>query len=119
MECSASWVENRNKITIAITPLSLDGGREEQTRRQFQMKKLLILPILAMTVVLAGPAQAGETTTSYKNVAQAPAPEFYGTGFYGAIHLGANIFQDRGDTRTFTNGFGDALRIDPNNDVGF
>ena len=60
------------------------------------MKKLLLLPILAMTVIIAGPAQAGETTTSYKNVTQAPAPELYGTGFYGGFILGGNIFQDEG-----------------------
>lgn len=71
-----------------------------------------------MTVVLAGPAQAGETAPSYKNVAPAP-PELYGTGFYIGVDLGANLFQDRGDTRVFTNGLGDALRIEPNNDVGF
>ena len=40
-------------------------------------------------------------------------------GWYGALQLGANIWQDRGDTRTFTNSFGDTLTIDPNNDTGF
>ena len=72
-----------------------------------------------MTVILAGPAQAGETTTSYKNVAPAPAPEYYGTGFYGGIILGGNIFQDEGGDRVVTNGFGDAVRIEPKNDAGF
>ena len=110
-------VDNRNKQSIAVMPLTLDGGRQSQ-RKHLKMKKLLLLPILAMTVVLAGPAQAGETTTSYKNVTQAPA-EVYGTGFYFAFDLGANLYQDRGDTRFFTNGFGDTLSIDPNNDVGF
>ena len=72
-----------------------------------------------MTVILAGPARAGETTTdSYKNVAP-PPPVVYGTGFYGAIILGANIYQDRGSTRFFTDDAGDILRLDPTNDTGF
>src|SRR6202162_2579661 len=39
--------------------------------------------------------------------------------------MGANIYQDRGDNRTFTQdnpnlpGFGDNLEVNPKNDVGF
>ena len=40
--------------------------------------------------------------------------------------MGANVYQDRGGTRTFTRdnpnltvGFGDTLEVDPKNDVGF
>jgi opacity protein-like surface antigen len=49
----------------------------------------------------------------------------YGLGFYGGIDMGANIYQNRGGTRTFTQddpnfpGFGDTLEVDPKNDVGF
>jgi opacity protein-like surface antigen len=53
-----------------------------------------------------------------KEVAPIPPP-LYGTGFYGAIDMGANVFQDRGGDRTLTNEFGDTLVIDPKNDVGF
>ena len=68
-----------------------------------------------MTTLLAVRVNAGET-------APAPAPppaEIYGSGWYGAIHMGANIYQDRGDARTFTNGLGDSLFVDPTNDTGF
>src|SRR5207248_2978070 len=49
----------------------------------------------------------------------------WGTGFYGAIDMGANLYQNRGDDRTFTNDdlnspfFGSTLEVSPKNDVGF
>jgi opacity protein-like surface antigen len=72
---------------------------------------------------LAAPLQAG--TEVYKQVAPPPPPPMYGLGFYGAIDMGANIYQNRGGDRTFTQdnpnlpGFGDTLTVDPKNDVGF
>jgi opacity protein-like surface antigen len=80
------------------------------------MKTLLVLTALFVAVVTPT-LQAGEPV-AYKQVAP-PPPELYGTGFYGAIDMGANIFQDRGETRTFTGEFGDTLTVDPKNDVGF
>src|SRR5438034_7020522 len=79
------------------------------------MKKLL-LSTVALTVLLAASLQAGQEV--YKQVAP-PPPELYGLGFYGAIDMGANIYQDRGGDRTFTDDFGDTLTISPKNDVGF
>jgi opacity protein-like surface antigen len=88
------------------------------------MKKLLL-----STVVLAGLAaaslQAGPAT-EYKQVAPAPPP-LYGVGFYGAIDMGANIYQNRGGDQTFTidepllttPGSPDTLTFSPKNDVGF
>jgi len=52
-------------------------------------------------------------------VAPPPPPELYGLGFYGAIDAGANVYQDRGGTKVFSDEFGDTLTIDPKNDVGF
>ena len=86
------------------------------------MKKLL-LSTVAFTGLLAAPLKAGPAV-EYKQVAP-PPPPMYGLGFYGAIDMGANIYQDRGDSRTFTQdnpnlpGFGDTLTVDPKNDVGF
>src|SRR6266568_3640372 len=85
------------------------------------MKKLL-LSTVALTGFLAASLQAGQEV--YKQVAPPPPPELYGLGFYGAIDAGANVFQNRGDTRTFTDNtvgpdFGDVLTVDPKNDVGF
>lgn len=79
------------------------------------MKRKLIhlTSTLALALLFAGLAKAGETYSPQ------PPPEVFGTGWYGAINLGANIYQDRGDVRTFTNGFGDTLTLDPNNDTGF
>src|SRR6266576_470183 len=88
------------------------------------MKKLSLLSTAALIGLLAAPLQAG--TEVYKQVA-AP-PQLYGLGFYGAIDAGANVFQNRGDDRTFSdNGirdrfdpdFDDTLTVSPKNDVGF
>src|SRR2546430_4222003 len=86
------------------------------------MKKLLF-STAALTGLLAASLQAGPAV-EYKQVAP-PPPPMYGLGFYGAIDMGANIYQNRGDNKTFTQdnpnlpGFGDNLEVDPKNDVGF
>ena len=79
-----------------------------------------------LTALLVGlltiSVQAGEET--YKQVAP-PPPPLWGTGFYGAIDAGANVYQNRGGDRTFsdhiegTEDFGDTLTVSPKNDVGF
>jgi opacity protein-like surface antigen len=85
------------------------------------MKTLSILASVLLGFVTAS-LQAGQEV--YKQVAP-PPPPMYGLGFYGAIDLGANIYQNRGGDRTFTQdnpnllGFGDTLTVDPKNDVGF
>jgi opacity protein-like surface antigen len=81
------------------------------------MKKFSFLTSILLAFV-AIPLQAGEPVAYSKEVAPIPPP-LYGTGFYGAIDMGANVYQDRGGDRTFTNDFGDTLRISPKNDVGF
>ena len=86
------------------------------------MKKLLVSTV-ALTGLLAASLQAGQEV--YKQVAPPPPVYAYGLGFYGAIDAGANIYQNRGGDRTFTQdnpnlpGFGDSLTVDPKNDVGF
>ena len=85
------------------------------------MKKLLFSTV-TFTGLLAASLQAGQEV--YKQVAP-PPPPMYGLGFYGAIDAGANIYQNRGDDRTFTDNnpnspfFGDSLEVNPKNDVGF
>ena len=88
------------------------------------MKKFSILASLLLGFVTAS-VQAGPPEV-YKQVAPAPAPELWGTGFYGAIDMGANVYQDRGGDRTFTGDdldldrdFGLTLDASPKNDVGF
>src|SRR6266581_1255671 len=87
------------------------------------MKKFSILASLLFGFV-AGSVQAGGEV--YKQVAPPPPPpELYGLGFYGAIDAGANVYQNRGGDRTFTDTnpdsafFGDTLEVSPKNDVGF
>jgi opacity protein-like surface antigen len=83
------------------------------------MKKLplFLVAILGFTTV----SVRGGEDVAYKQVAP-PPPELYGTGFYGAIDMGANIFQDRGGTRSFTEQFDifttDTAKIHPDNDAG-
>jgi opacity protein-like surface antigen len=85
------------------------------------MKKFFILPLLLIGFATVS-LQAGQEV--YKQVAP-PPPPMYGLGFYGAIDAGANIYQNRGDDRTFTDNnpnspfFGDSLEVNPKNDVGF
>ena len=86
------------------------------------MKKLLFFTV-ALTGLLAASLRAGPAEP-YKQVAP-PPPPIYGTGFYGAIDMGANVYQNRGGDQTFTQnnpnlpGFGDTLDVNPKNDVGF
>jgi len=86
------------------------------------MKKSLLLTAIVVGFLTAS-LQAGEPV-AYKQVAP-PPPELYGLGFYGAIDMGANVYQNRGGDRTFTDDrvgtedFGDTLTVSPKNDVGF
>jgi opacity protein-like surface antigen len=85
------------------------------------MKKFFILPLLLFGFATVS-VQAGQEV--YKQVAP-PPPPLYGLGFYGAIDMGANIYQNRGSDTTFTDriggteDFGDTLTVSPKNDVGF
>src|SRR4029077_15316130 len=84
------------------------------------MKKLSLLS-LASAGFLTVSLQAGQDV--YKQVAP-PPPPMYGLGFYGAIDAGANVYQNRGGDRKFTDDrlgpdFGDTLTVSPKNDVGF
>jgi len=78
--------------------------------------------VLSLTAILgfAISLRAGEAV-GYKQIAPA-SPQVYGTGFYGAIDVGANLFQNRGGTTTFTDNsdliLTDTARINPDNDVG-
>ena len=80
------------------------------------MKKFSVLTSTLIGLLTIS-VQAGQEV--YKQVAPPPAPELYGLGFYGAIDMGANVYQDRGGTKVFSNEFGDTLEVDPKNDVGF
>ena len=85
--------------------------------------KQLTFVIVATSALLGSSLFAGPP--DYKQAAPPPPPPNYGVGFYGAIDMGANVYQNRGGTRTFTQdnpnllGFGDTLTVDPKNDVGF
>src|SRR5882724_7248004 len=86
------------------------------------MKKFSVLTSVMFGFVAAS-LQAGQEV--YKQVAPPPPPELYGLGFYGAIDAGANVYQNRGGDRTFSDDnpnspfFGDTLTVSPKNDVGF
>ncbi len=102
---------------------SIDKTSTYHLSRLSLMKKFSILASLLFGFV-AGSVQAGGEV--YKQVAPPPPPpELYGLGFYGAIDAGANVYQNRGGDRTFTDTnpdsafFGDTLEVSPKNDVGF
>jgi|SRR5690242_11556712 opacity protein-like surface antigen len=85
--------------------------------------KLIALISTAIITVASGSLFAGPP--DYKQAVPPPPPPVYGTGFYGAIDLGANVYQNRGGDQTFTDNnpnsplFGDSLDVSPKNDVGF
>src|SRR5256884_5239204 len=85
--------------------------------------KLIALISTAIITVASSSLFAGPP--DYKQAAPPPPPPLYGVGFYGAIDMGANVYQNRGGNRTFTQdnpnllGFGDTLTLSPKNDVGF
>src|SRR5881398_3950010 len=82
------------------------------------------LTLITIGIFLSGSLFAGPAP-EYKQVAPPPPPPLYGVGFYGAIDMGANIYQNRGDNQTFTDDnpnspfFGSNLEVNPKNDVGF
>ena len=86
------------------------------------MKKPFILTLLLFGFVTAY-LRAGPVP-ELKQVAP-PPPPVYGTGFYGAIDLGANVYQDLPGSRTFTDDdphspfFGESLEVSPQHNVGF
>ena len=63
------------------------------------MKKVYLSTAVLIGFVAAS-LQAG--TEVYKQVAPPPPPPMYGLGFYGAIDMGANVYQNRGGNRTFS-----------------
>jgi len=82
------------------------------------MKKLSVLTTLLFglaVISMAGPVP------EYQQVA--PPPPAYGTGFYGGLELGANVYQDLPGSKTFTDTdpefFGDTLEVSPQHNVGF
>ena len=84
--------------------------------------KLIALISTAIITVATSSLFAGPP--DYKQAAPPPPPPNYGVGFYGAIDMGANVYQNRGGTRTFTQDNpnllgGDTLTVSPKNDVGF
>src|SRR5262249_54203625 len=90
---------------------------------QSPMKKFSILTSLLFGFVTSTVRAGGG---EYKAVAAPPPPPpLYGTGFYGAIDAGANVYQNRGGDRTFTQDdpnkpfFDWTLDVPPKNDVGF
>ena len=98
------------------------GSVTRELMKGFNMKKLLYSTV-ALTGLLAASLQAGPAV-EYKQVAP-PPPPLYGVGFYGGLDMGANLYQNRGEDRTFTDDnlndpfFGSTLEVSPKNDVGF
>ena len=62
-----------------------------------------------------GTSRRKTVVSDSKTVAPAPPPppEVYGTGFYGGVLLGANVYQENRGQRSFTNDAGDTSTIDP------
>lgn len=80
------------------------------------MKKIFhLLSVSALAVLLAARVNAGE----YSPVPTNTVSDMYGVGWYGAIHMGANIWQDERDGRVFSNLIGDTLTVEPFDDTGF
>ena len=74
-------------------------GNIGKKMKGLNMKKLLFCTV-ALTGLLAASLRAGPVT-EYKQVAP-PPPLMYGLGFYGAIDMGANVYQNRGGDQHFS-----------------
>src|SRR5256714_5614823 len=89
---------------------------------KLNMKQIALIPPAIITVASSS---LFAVPPDYKQAAPPPPPPMYGLGFYGAIDMGSNVYQNRGGTRTFTDDnpnspfFGSTLDVDPKNDVGF
>src|SRR3989441_11642675 len=84
-----------------------------------------LIPLISTAIITVASSSLFAGPPDYKQAAPPPPPPNYGVGFYGAIDMGANVYQNRGGNRTFTQdnpnllGFGDTLTVSPKNDVGF
>jgi opacity protein-like surface antigen len=77
-------------------------------------KRSLFVPVLLELTI--GSLQAGPAV-EYKQVAP-PPPPLYGTGFYGAIDGGANVYQNLNDSIFPVTGPGFSLDLNQQHDVG-
>src|ERR1700756_1131633 len=111
---ACQFLEGKSQKMRCLSPL--------KAVRNHLMKKPSILALVLFGLATAS-LQAGGPEV-YKQVAPLPPP-VYGTGFYGAIDLGANVFQNFPDSRTFTDTnldspfFGESLEVSPQHNVGF
>ena len=112
-----------NQLNYLVDLITIFPYRSiQRTMKGLNMRKLLFCTV-ASTALVAASLRAG--TETYKQVAPPPPPPMYGLGFYGAIDMGANVYQNRGGDRgvgqTDPNRpfLGWGLDIDPKNDVGF
>jgi opacity protein-like surface antigen len=81
-----------------------------------QTMKQIILLSLAISSLAGGSLLAGPP--DYKQVAPAPPPCAFGTGWYFGLDGGANVYQDIGTSREFTFSNGDIIRASRNQNVG-
>ena len=91
---------------------NLKQQRTSKMKIRIQFLSTLAIATLLATQVNAGPPPPPVTTTT-------EVSGIYGTGWYAAIHLGANVWQDRADTLNFVDAAGNTLRIEPKTDTGF
>ena len=75
-----------------------------------------ILTLVVASAALSGSILAGQPTMDKKMVV--PAIECYGTGWYGAIQGGVNLYQDTGGGREFTSRRGNRVKLDPSDNIG-
>jgi opacity protein-like surface antigen len=107
---------------VDLTSVLPYWGHGQPINERMNMKKFLFSAV-ALTGLLTASLIAGPAV-EMKQVAP-PPPSLWGVGFYGAIDAGANLYQNRGDDRTFTDDnpnspfFGSTLDVNPKNDVGF
>ena len=96
------------KVLYAGTAQFVDTARN--------MKQQITLISVAISTLLSGSLLAGPP--DYKQVAPAPPPCDFGTGWYVGLDGGANVYQDvnRTHERTFPNG--DVVSLKSDSDVG-
>src|SRR5204863_7946561 len=83
------------RCATAVNTLTVAAVFKITLTRKHTMKPFTFVTF-TIGLLLSGSLFAGPPAPEYKQVAPPPPPQLYGTGFYGANDMGANVYQNMG-----------------------